>query len=152
MADIPSKKRHSERRFRQYLTAVVVNLTSLVNGVAIGWTSPVLPLLQSDANPVDGLAMSDASASWLGSILAAGALLSTPLYGVLCKHCSRKIVGYTVGLFALLGWCLILFARSHIMLLLGRLSLGIYATVPRANTCSQQAMISAYEPTYLVLR
>ncbi|KAJ8875058.1 hypothetical protein PR048_022948 [Dryococelus australis] len=102
-----------------------VNITSILTGVGIGWSSPVLPLLQSDGNPVGDSPMSDEVASWLGSVVALGALLSTPVYGPLSKHCSRKIVGYVVAAFGLLGWSLIVAAPSEVVLLAGRFLIGV---------------------------
>jgi MFS family permease len=65
-----------------------VNILSLGVGASISWTSPYLPILQSDDSPL-GSAISSTQSSWIGSLLAIGALLGSFLYGYLSEKVGR---------------------------------------------------------------
>ncbi|XP_063242080.1 facilitated trehalose transporter Tret1-like [Bacillus rossius redtenbacheri] len=116
-------------RFRQYLAVAVVNLAAMEYGAALGWTSPALPWLQAAGNPVGaGKPMTDTAASWLGSLLCLGALVSAPLLGYLCRRRSRKTAGYSVGLAGAAGWLLTALAPCEAALLAARVVLGFVAS------------------------
>ncbi|KAJ8875362.1 hypothetical protein PR048_023257 [Dryococelus australis] len=120
---------------------VPVNMTSFVYGVAIGWPSPTIPLLQSADNPVGGGApMTVSSASWLGSLLNVGALAATPVYAYFCDEGSRKMVGYVVGLCGAVGWLLVVVAPAEAVLLAARVVIGkfcggdlLHSTIAQSN-------------------
>nr|CAD7570005.1 unnamed protein product [Timema californicum] len=104
----------------------LMNLSAFATGVVIGWPSPMLPLLQQSPSPLgdDVDTMSADSSSWLGSLMCVGGLLATPAYSYMGNRHSRKLTGYLVGLPGVIGWLLVLTARSELMLFAGRLFLG----------------------------
>lgn len=55
-----------------------------------GWTSPTIPILQSQDTPLKSGALSDDQISWIGSLLCVGGLLGTFLFGWICDKYGRK--------------------------------------------------------------
>nr|CAD7424473.1 unnamed protein product [Timema monikensis] len=119
-------RRNGGNKLPQYLAATIVNLSAFATGVVIGWPSPMLPLLQQSPSPLgdDVDTISADSSSWLGSLMCLGGLLATPAYSYMGNRHSRKLTGYLVGLPGVIGWLLVLNARSELMLFAGRLFLG----------------------------
>lgn len=66
----------------------LVNILSLGVGASISWTSPYLPILQTELSPL-GEAITTSQASWIGSLLAVGALLGSFFYGWLSEKLGR---------------------------------------------------------------
>nr|CAD7577771.1 unnamed protein product [Timema californicum] len=124
-----SSARKGKIRLAQYLAATTVSVSSFATGVVMGWPSPMLPLLQSSPSPLgdDVEPMSADSSSWLGSLMCFGGILSSPFYNYMVNRHSRKLTGYLVGLPGVIGWLLVLTARSELMLFAGRLFLGLGA-------------------------
>lgn len=58
-----------------------MNIIALGVGASIGWASPSLPALQSADDSPFSQPISSNEASWVGSVLALGALCGTLLYG-----------------------------------------------------------------------
>nr|CAD7453119.1 unnamed protein product [Timema tahoe] len=64
----------------QFIAAFVIDLSGFAQGIAIGWPSPTLPLLQSQDTPLGGQPMTDEGSSWVGSLICLSALLATPVF------------------------------------------------------------------------
>ncbi|CAG2058561.1 unnamed protein product [Timema podura] len=124
-----SSERKGRIRLAQYLAATTVSVSSFTTGVVMGWPSTMLPLLQSSPSPLgdDVDPLSADSSSWLGSLMCFGGILSSPFYNYMVNRHSRKLTGYLVGLPSVIGWLLVLTARSELMLFAGRLFLGLGA-------------------------
>jgi SP family facilitated glucose transporter-like MFS transporter 8 len=97
-----------------------VNIAAFSSGSVIGWTSPMLPILQSDSSPISGGPISNEHGSWLGSLMCLGALLATPLYLLISHHYSRKLTGYFVAVPFVVSWILIIIANSIDVLCIAR--------------------------------
>lgn len=97
-----------------------VNIASFSSGAVVGWTSPMLPILQSDSSPISGGPISNEDGSWLGSLMCLGGLLATPLYLLISNHCSRKLTGYLVAVPYVVSWILIIIANSLEVLCIAR--------------------------------
>lgn len=65
-----------------------MNIIALSVGASIGWSSPFLPLLSSEESPIS-VALNADQASWVGSLLALGALFGTLLFGWLSEKIGR---------------------------------------------------------------
>jgi MFS family permease len=65
-----------------------VNIIAVGVGASIGWASPSLPLLQSDESILSE-PLTSGEASWVGSLLALGALFGTLLFGWLSETIGR---------------------------------------------------------------
>jgi MFS transporter, sugar porter (SP) family len=97
-----------------------VNIAAFSSGSVIGWSSPMLPLLQSDRSPISGGPISNEHGSWLGSLMCLGGLLATPLYLLISDHFSRKVSGYFVAAPFVVSWILIIIANSIEVLCIAR--------------------------------
>ncbi|KAJ4426302.1 hypothetical protein ANN_27116 [Periplaneta americana] len=87
------------RKWPQHLAAIIATLAAMSAGCALGWTSPALPLLPF---------LTEAQASWVGSLLAVGALLGALPAGWLADAWGRKAFLLSLGLPFLLGWGLVI--------------------------------------------
>ncbi|KAB0794304.1 hypothetical protein PPYR_11143 [Photinus pyralis] len=76
-----------------YIAVCVANLTSFVSGVAIGWTSPVIPKLNGEVEPESNPLSTPITInqqSWLGSLLPLGAVLGPFAAGLFVDTIGRK--------------------------------------------------------------
>lgn len=69
-----------------------VNLLMLSFGSTIGWLSPSLPLLQSEASPLSSGPMTTEQISWTGSLLSPGAIVGNILGGYLMARFGSKMI------------------------------------------------------------
>lgn len=97
-----------------------VNIAAFSSGAVVGWTSPMLPILQSDSSPISGGPISNEHGSWMGSLMCLGGLLATPLYLLISHHYSRKLTGYLVAVPFVVSWILIIIANSLEVLCIAR--------------------------------
>ncbi|XP_076658262.1 facilitated trehalose transporter Tret1-2 homolog [Halictus rubicundus] len=109
----------------QYVAAAAANLCSMAAGVMLGWTSPVLPRLQesTDDNPLGKVITADQS-SWIGSLVALGAMLGCFVAGILAERFGRKLTLLSSAVLYLIGWALIASAGAVGQLYAARLVLG----------------------------
>nr|CAD7573511.1 unnamed protein product [Timema californicum] len=101
------------------------DLSGFAQGIAIGWPSPSLPLLQSQDTPLGGQPMTEEGSSWVASIICLSALLATPVFTFIADKFSRKLTGYLVGVPIVIGWALILFAETEMTLHVARFFIGL---------------------------
>ncbi|XP_008547949.1 facilitated trehalose transporter Tret1 [Microplitis demolitor] len=111
-------------KYRQFLVAIIVNISSLVYGIMIGWASPTIPLLKSAETPVGQTPLNDDQVSWLISIMCLGGVIVLPLCGWISEKFGRKITGYTMGIPYVTCWLLTLFATNYWYLLIARVFAG----------------------------
>lgn len=104
-----------------------VNIAAFSSGSVVGWSSPMLPLLQSDNSPISGGPITNEVGSWLGSLMCLGGLLATPLYLFISDHCSRKLTGYLVAVPFIVSWILVITANSVTVLYIARFIGGMGA-------------------------
>lgn len=111
---------------RQFLAGVTVNLASVALGTCLGWTSPVGPKISSNdtsVNPLNEIPTS-AEDSWIGSLVALGALIAPFIAGPLAEHFGRKLTLLGSSAFFILSWIMLLFTKSVGVLLAARLIQG----------------------------
>ncbi|KAK2576978.1 hypothetical protein KPH14_011942 [Odynerus spinipes] len=87
-------------KFRQFVAAMVVNLSALTYGTMIGWQSPMAPQLQRGT-------------------------LTTPLMGTLAEKLGRKMTGCLVAIPFLICCLLTIFASDHTHLFIARFFAGV---------------------------
>lgn len=97
-----------------------MNIAAFSSGTVVGWSSPMLPVLQSADSPLDGGPISNEMGSWLGSLMCLGGLVATPLYLFISDHYSRKCTGYLVAAPFVASWVLVITAESVATLCLAR--------------------------------
>lgn len=76
--------------FTQYYTVICANLIVFIYGIAVGWPSASLPLLQSNQTPLPSGPITLLEASTIGSILCIGGAVGTVLYGWFAEAFGRK--------------------------------------------------------------
>ncbi|XP_031839330.2 facilitated trehalose transporter Tret1 [Nomia melanderi] len=109
----------------QYIAAGAANMASMAAGVMMGWTSPVLPqLMKSVANtPLDKPITADDN-TWIGSLVAIGAVIGCFVAGVLADKIGRKYTLLSSTVLYLIGWALIASAGVVYQLYAARVVLG----------------------------
>ncbi|XP_067002685.2 facilitated trehalose transporter Tret1 [Anabrus simplex] len=105
-----------------YTAALAVSLTTMVGGMFLAWTSPMLPILLADDSPVP---MTKDQSTWIVSFLFLGILLSTVPTGFLGTRLGSKRVLLCSIAPAVMSTELSAAATSFPMLLISRLLAGI---------------------------
>jgi SP family facilitated glucose transporter-like MFS transporter 8 len=90
-------------------------------GTVLAWTSPTLPELQSSNST---LPITPEEGSWIGSLVAVGAIVGAVPAGYFADRFGRKLVILTLSAPFLLSWVLIVVANSVVLLYLGRFIAG----------------------------
>jgi SP family facilitated glucose transporter-like MFS transporter 8 len=90
-------------------------------GTVLAWTSPTLPELQSTNST---LPVTPGEGSWIGSLMAVGAIVGAVPAGFFADRFGRKIVILGLSVPFLLSWILIVVANSVGLLYLARLIAG----------------------------
>ncbi|XP_049943334.1 facilitated trehalose transporter Tret1-2 homolog [Schistocerca serialis cubense] len=93
-AESATKPRPAAYRWRQHIAAVLATTSTLSVGYVDGWSSNALPYLQLAAPaPLDAYVsrpLSDDEASWLGSLVALGAMAGSLPAGLVADALGRK--------------------------------------------------------------
>ncbi|KAJ4426299.1 hypothetical protein ANN_27113 [Periplaneta americana] len=110
------------KKLTQYLAAIFATLGSMAVGTVLAWTSPVLPELQA-ANSTLPVTLEEGS--WIGSLLAVGAIAGSLPAGYLADRFGRKIVICATSAPFLISWALVVGASSVAMLYVARLLAGL---------------------------
>lgn len=110
----------------QYYASFCVNLLSLGYGLSTGWTSAAIPYLQSPESPLACEITKD-DVSLIGSILTIGGLVGTLFFGFAANEIGRKKTICLVAFPQILGWILMYFAESALLLILFRFLAGVAA-------------------------
>ncbi|RZB39696.1 Sugar tr and/or MFS 1 domain containing protein, partial [Asbolus verrucosus] len=113
------------RRFPQYVAALAATLSALCAGAVLGWTSPILS--EITVGKFHNISVDNNQMGWIGSFVTLGGMTMCIPTGFLCDLIGRKKTLLLLIVPFAVGWSLILFARSIIMLYLGRLITGMAA-------------------------
>nr|CAD7424470.1 unnamed protein product [Timema monikensis] len=122
---IPDHYSQEDTSVTPLVNVVGVDLSGFAQGIAIGWPSPSLPLLQSQDTPLGGQPMTEEGSSWVASLICLSAFLATPVFSFIADKYSRKLTGYLVGVPIIIGWALVLFAQTEMTLLVARFFIGL---------------------------
>lgn len=68
----------------------LVSLLGFVAGIMIGWSSPNVFLLMSDASPLPTGKITMEEASWIPSLKVLGFLMFSPMFGFIGNKFGRK--------------------------------------------------------------
>ncbi|KAI4500604.1 hypothetical protein M0802_004196 [Mischocyttarus mexicanus] len=112
-------------KFRQFIAAMVVNLSAMAYGTMVGWQSPSSLQLQSEDSPIGTIAMTDEEVSWLSAIMCLGGTIATPMMGPLSEKLGRKLTGYLLAVPFVIGSFLTIFATNSMYLFVARFCAGI---------------------------
>lgn len=111
----------------QYYATFCANLLCLSYGLATGWTSAAIPLLKSSKTPMKGGQITNEEASLIGSVLTAGGVIGTLMFGYAATTMGRKKSIFLMAFPQIAGWILICFAESAVLLVAFRFLAGISA-------------------------
>ncbi|KNC32811.1 putative facilitated trehalose transporter Tret1-2 [Lucilia cuprina] len=122
-------------RYRyQLLAAITIQMLTFAHGIATGWISPTLHILQSENSPTN-FVVSVEQASWIGSLFGLGSLSGNIIFGLLLNRIGRKWCMYLIALPFVSAWILIYFSKTYIYLYVARFLSGMtgggnYVVVP----------------------
>ncbi|XP_011869616.1 PREDICTED: solute carrier family 2, facilitated glucose transporter member 8-like [Vollenhovia emeryi] len=124
----PAERMEKGSKFPQFLAAAAANLSVLATGAAIGWTSPILPVLENDGGPL-GSRISRDQSSWIGSLVAVGALVGSFVSGYLGERWGPKRTLLSCIVPFLIGWILVATAGHVAQLYVARFIFGLATAV-----------------------
>ncbi|KAJ8715695.1 hypothetical protein PYW07_010177 [Mythimna separata] len=102
-----------------------VNLGQFMVGYGTGWTAPILAKLQNEEDTPLESVIDDAQSSWVGSLMALGAIIGPYLSGYLCNIIGRKPCLYIGGSIYLMTFVILAFAKHLFVIYLGRILIGV---------------------------
>ncbi|XP_022907130.1 facilitated trehalose transporter Tret1-like [Onthophagus taurus] len=111
-------------RFMQYAAATSAALSSAASSAYGVWTSPALPILQSEASPI-GRSISDEEASWLVSSFLLTSIIGIGLSGWLIERIGRKPPLIIASVLQFLPWIAIILVTSFEGIMIARVIGGI---------------------------
>lgn len=107
------------------MAGVTVNLASIMVGTSLGWTSPSGPKLASlDTSPLDAIPTT-AESSWIGSLVAMGALIAPFIAAPLAEKIGRKWTLLGSSALFIVSWILLLTAGTVVQVLVARFIQGL---------------------------
>lgn len=106
--------------------SVSVDTAAFAYGVAVGWPSAAVPILQSTDSPL-GYSVSTESVSWISSVLGLVAVPATPAFSFLQGRYGSKVSGWLVAVPMAVAWLITAFAKSEAELYLSRVLMGVTA-------------------------
>lgn len=125
----PEEMTEKGSKLPQFLAAGAASLAVLATGAAVGWTSPILPQLEKNGGPLGSPISSDQS-SWIGSLVAIGAICGSFVAGYLGEKFGRKRTLLSSAVPFLIGWTLVATASHIAQLYAARFIFGIAAAIP----------------------
>ncbi|XP_065350463.1 facilitated trehalose transporter Tret1-like [Cloeon dipterum] len=122
---LPEKEQNAlpqGKMFPQYTAALIATLGSFAAGTVMAWTSPTLPLLTGPSSP---LPITPDEGSWVGCLMAVGALCGALPAGIVADTIGRRRAMQCVALPMLISWVLIILASSVGWLYAARIIAGL---------------------------
>lgn len=126
-----------------YAAVCVGNLVALTAGIGLGWTSPVIPKLNNplhlDQNPF-GRLITDEEESWIGSLLAFGAIFGPFAAGFSADRFGRKkTLLFVCGVPFLVSFLMLAFGKCVVLYYVGRFLSGfgvgaVFTVLPNFNS------------------
>ncbi|KAB0795225.1 hypothetical protein PPYR_12064 [Photinus pyralis] len=113
-------------RLCQVLAVITGTLTVISDGMHYGWSSPIVPLLQSPQSPIP---ISESDVLWLENCLMFGGIAGLFLTMYLLDKVGRKRTMLIAAVENLIAWVLIATATTPEVLLVARFISGIAADV-----------------------
>ncbi|XP_050436595.1 facilitated trehalose transporter Tret1-2 homolog isoform X1 [Adelges cooleyi] len=129
----PKGTRREGKKFRQYAAALSTTIGPFAVGTVLAWTSPVLPMLESDDSPRFKITAEEGS--WVGSLIAIGAIIGSIPAGKSADIFGRRPTIAALAVPFIISWLMILLATTVMELYIARLIAGaviggVTATVP----------------------
>lgn len=97
---------------------------NLIMGTTICWSGPAIPDLQKSPAQ-DGFNITDAEASWVGSLMPLGALIGGPIGGFLISRLGKKGAMFVNAAIFALAYLMLIIAPNIFLIYIGRFFCGI---------------------------
>jgi len=110
-------------RWPQYLAGLSAAGGAFAVGTALGWSSPAGSRLVDEEQ--SNFPISESQIDWVSSVITLGCAISCLPIGFLMKKFGRKWTMIALVIPFLVGWGLVIWAQNFVMLLIGRLVIGI---------------------------
>ncbi|XP_063975840.1 facilitated trehalose transporter Tret1-like [Diachasmimorpha longicaudata] len=120
-----SKASANSRKWRQYATAITINLSAVAAGLSIGWTSPMIGPLQDPNTPLGTEPMTQDQISWLTAIFCVAPVFALPFSNPLAEKYGRKIFASSISIPLGFSWLLTLLAKDFACLVIARILAGV---------------------------
>lgn len=102
-----------------------VNILSFIVGTSLTWSSPMLPQLNDTSKTVFDDVPTQDEQSWIGSLLALGAIFGPPLSGFLAGAIGRKWTMMFLAVPFLIAYIIMAFAKQLVAFYVARILCGI---------------------------
>ncbi|CAD7085149.1 unnamed protein product [Hermetia illucens] len=116
----------------QYVAAILICFGAISAGTALAWTSPVIPQLEKPDNVSEAtnatngeFYLTSDQTSWVGSLLAIGAMFGAIPAGYLADKIGRKYTAILMDIPFIVSLLILRYATSAAMLYAGRFLIGI---------------------------
>merc|ERR1719411_760022 len=116
--------------YYQLFPVLAANIAALSSGLAIGFSSILLPQLRSTYNgtePHQPFLITEEEGSWIAAMFSLGAIFGGLISAYLGKKFGRRVSLMMLALPDLLGWILCASAQNLWMMLAGRFLVGLSA-------------------------
>lgn len=113
------------KKFPQYIAAITATLSALASGIILGWTSPITSELEN--GKYHNISISKEEMGWIGSFVTLGAMTMCFPFGIICDLIGRRPALLLLIIPFSVGWSLIVWAKSLLMLYIGRFITGMAA-------------------------
>ncbi|XP_030383445.1 facilitated trehalose transporter Tret1 [Scaptodrosophila lebanonensis] len=110
---------------RQLWVTLSATLITLCHGIALGWFSPMLPILLSPEKTPLNFEIDVNEASWMGAVISLGGVTGNFLFSFLMSRFGRKVSLYGLAVPNTCIWILFYFAQSIEWLYVARVCAGI---------------------------
>lgn len=112
------------QKWTQYIAALSAAGGALAVGAALGWPAPAARLIEGEEDD-RFFPITQSEFDWTASVITIGCAISCLPIGILMKMFGRKwtMIGLVVPF--IIGWALVIWAQNFVMLLIGRLFLGL---------------------------
>ncbi|KAF5269946.1 hypothetical protein FQR65_LT05745 [Abscondita terminalis] len=115
--------KNKSTKFPQYLATITVCLGAISTGTVLGWTGNISDtLLEGKYNDIP---INETDFGWIGSIANLGSMFVCFPIGIICDKIGRKYASLLLTIPFIVGWLLIIFANSVVMMLVGRFVIGV---------------------------
>ncbi|XP_044734814.1 facilitated trehalose transporter Tret1-like isoform X2 [Chrysoperla carnea] len=111
------------RQLTQYTAAIAVTMGALAAGTVLSWTSPTKTQIVDNGDL--GFTVTDDEFSWVGGLMCLGAAVICFPIALVMDVIGRKITMLLLIIPFTIGWCLIYWAESVLMLYFGRFLTGL---------------------------
>ncbi|KAK0080751.1 hypothetical protein PV325_013378 [Microctonus aethiopoides] len=114
---------------RQFIAAIIANLSTLAYGFVIGYASPSMALLQSPKSPLENGPLTDNQISWLNGIQVIGGIITLPFCTSLSEKFGRKITSCLISIPLGICWLSTIFTTTFVGILVARFLSGVAGAI-----------------------